>query len=232
MSADEVLAEVVADWRDHGPLAEIIGVIEGVWRRNLDRFEPTIGDDAMSLGVQCSRNVMNLSVERFRTRSSEVIVRGGLTLEAVYHGRTMHFSKISSQARSWEPYSIDWESSDVRTTCAQMNAAVYTPTEGTLFDGVAGVSLPGPAGDPADLHHLHLAWQGLPDAQTRVFVGFPTAGPVPWSAVTLVHDGGGHLGGVPIVPDEAPPSAGHDALAEPKLSLRRRTPPREASGRD
>lgn len=233
MSADAVLAEVVADWRSSGPLPEIIEVIETVWRTNLDRFEPgALGDDAMSLGIQCSRNIMNLCVNRFRTRSNEIIVRGGVTLEASYHGRTMHFSKVGPQTRSWEPYSIDWDSSDVRMDGARMNAAAYTPIEGTLFDGTTGITLPGPMGNPAELRHLHLAWQGLTDTHTRVFMGFPTTGPVPWSAVMLVHDGGAHGGGVPISPNETPTMRGHDTLAEPALSLRRRTPAREVSGRD
>ena len=41
-------------------------LIGEVWRTNLDRHETWLGDDTRSLGMQSSRNICNLAVERLR----------------------------------------------------------------------------------------------------------------------------------------------------------------------
>ncbi len=228
-SVEVTLAEVVDRWRTSGPLTDMLEIIDDVWRTNLDRHEPSeLGDDATSLGVQCSRNIMNRCVQRFSDRTDDFIVRGGATLEIVFGGHVMHVSKVQTQSRAWHPNSIDWTASEVRLDGARENAAAYTSTAGTLFDGVTDVSLPGPVGDPANLTHLHLAWQGLSDGETRVFVGFPTTGSMPWSAVTLVHDSALKRTEVPAIRNTAPSTPSHDALTEPTLRLRRRVQLAEA----
>jgi hypothetical protein len=228
-SVEVMLGEVVDRWCTSGPLTGMIEIIDEVWRTNLDRHEPSeLGDDATSLGVQCSRNIMNRCVQHFGDRTDDFIVRGGVTLEVAFGGHLMHVSKVQTQSRAWHPNSIDWTASGVRLDGARENAAAYTATAGTLFDGVTDVSLPGPVGDPANLTHLHLAWQGLADGETRVFVGFPTTGAVPWSAVTLVHDSALKRTELPAISNASPSMPSHDALAEPALRLRRRVQPGEA----
>jgi len=228
-SVEVLLAEVVDRWRASGPLADLIEIIDEVWRTNLDRHEPSeLGDDATSLGVQCSRNIMNRCVQHIGNRADGVIVRGGATLELSFAGHMMHVSKVQTQGRSWHPNSIDWNASGVRLEGARENAAAYTATSGTLFDELTGTSLLGSVGDPAHLKHLHLAWQGLADGEIRVFVGFPTTGAVPWSAVTLVHDSALMRTDLPAITDASRSMSSHDALIEPSLSLRRRVQPIEA----
>lgn len=227
-SVDELLSGVVERWRAEGPLTQIIGVIEDVWRKNLDRQEPHLGDDAMSLGILCSRNIMNRCVEQLRDGTPHSVVRGGLTLEVVFDGRVMHLSKVGSQQMSWHPHLMVWDSSEVRIDGARGNAAVYTPIKGTLVEDTPDQTLFGAIGDPADMRNLHLAWQGFPDGAVRAFVGFPTTGPAPWSAVTLVHDGRPAPLGVPVAEAEVAAPSWHDALAEPEVPIRRRAADRQA----
>ena len=124
---------------------------------------------------------------------------------------------------SWDPQSIDWDDSEVRTNGARSNALAYTHHENTLFDEEFGIFHPGGGGDPQNLTHLHLAWQGLSDAQTRAFVGFPSTGPIPWSSVRLVHDGRPGYADLSVPTDNGTPiQPTHDSLTEPTLPMRRR----------
>ena len=183
----EYLGEVVDDWWHRGPLAVLHELVGEVWRANVARFEPEArGDDAQSLGVQSARNIFNLAVRRCGGLPG-VGVRGGATLEVAFAGRVLHIGKATpDQSRSWSVWAIDWLGSDVRDRAADLNSQAYGPFGGTLLEGL----LPD-VGDPTALRHLHLAWQGfVDDATTRVWVGFPQAGPRPWFAVHEVAAGG------------------------------------------
>jgi|SRR5919199_153323 hypothetical protein len=183
----EFLGEVVDDWWRRGPLAALHDLVGEVWRANVARYEPeTRGDDAQSLGVQSARNIANLAVRRCAGLPG-VVVRGGSTLEVAFAGRVLHVGKATpDQSRSWSVWSVDWDGSDVRDRAAALNSSAYSVFGGTLLEGL----LPG-AGDPSALQHLHLAWQGfVDDATTRVWVGFPQAGPRPWFAVRPVTAAG------------------------------------------
>lgn len=224
-SAEQLLDEVLDRWLTSGPLQDILDVIADVWRQNLDRQEPDLGDDAMSLGILCSRNVMNRCVAALRDQSPHFRVRGGLTLEVVYAGRVMHLSKVSSQQASWDPSFIDWESSEVRINGARENAAAYSSVRGTLFEGANEEATFGRSGDPSAMRHLHLAWQGLADEAVRAYVGFPTSGPTPWAAVSLVRDSRPNGGGTRNADTDAPVAPWHDALLEPDLPMRAKQVP-------
>jgi hypothetical protein len=187
----EFLHEVVDDWWHRGPLATLHDLVGEVWRANVARHEPEArGDDAQSLGVQSARNIQNLAMRRCADLAG-VAVRGGATLEVVFAGRVLHVGKATpEQSRSWSVWSIDWQGSDVRDSAAQLNTEAYLPFGGTLLDGL----LPD-VGSPAALSHLHLAWQGfVDDASTRVWVGFPRAGPRPWFAVLPLAAAGSGCG--------------------------------------
>jgi hypothetical protein len=185
------LCEVIDDWWHQGPLAAIHDLVGEVWRANVARFEPEErGDDALSLGIQSARNICNLAIRRCHDMPG-VRVYGGPTLTVHFGGRVLHLGKATpEQSRDWNIWSIDWSHSDVRDRAADLNSQAYQPYGDTLF-----AALEPDVGDPTMLRHLHLAWQGfVADAATRVWVGFPQAGPRPWFAVVpLAPEGGTRL---------------------------------------
>jgi hypothetical protein len=187
------LREVIDDWWHRGPLAAIHELVGEVWVANVARFQPEErGDDALSLGIQSARNICNLAVRRCQGTPG-VTVYGGPTLTVHFAGRVLHLGKATpEQSRDWNIWSIDWSHSDVRDRAADLNGQAYQPYGDTLFSG-----LEPDAGDPTALRHLHMAWQGfVAEAATRVWVGFPRAGPLPWFAVVPL----GQVGATTSVP--------------------------------
>ena len=181
------LCEVIDDWWHRGPLAVIHDLVGEVWCANVERFQPEErGDDALSLGIQSARNICNLAVRRCQSMPG-VRVYGGLTLTVHFGGRVLHLGKATpEQSLDWNIWSVDWSHSDVRDRAADLNSQAYQPSGDTLFSG-----LDVDVGDPSALRHLHLAWQGIvAAAATRVWVGFPQAGPLPWFAVVPLGPGG------------------------------------------
>lgn len=227
-----LLDEVVVEWTNGGVLNELRELVPTVWRRNLDRHEPArLGDDATSLGVQSSRNLCNLAVERLRNVTG-VQARDAKTLEVTYRGRVLHAGKVSSRSPLWDVFSVDWSQSEVRTTCAEINTKAYAPLVGTLFENHG--ALPGQPVDPRVLRHLQLMWQGFEGGGTRTWLGFPRLGEAAWFAVVMLDDDRGNRGGLPV--DDVPvlPAPDFDTMSEPALGLARRAPrkvrpqPREA----
>lgn len=228
-AVDALLGEIVVDWTDAGVLGELCQLVRTVWRTNVDRYEPTrLGDDAMSLGVQSSRNVCNLAVRRLAA-TPDVRARDTKTLEIEYSGRTLHTGKIPSRSRSWEVSSVNWSVSEVRTSSAEINSKVYLPVSGTLFDGSA--ALPGQPVNPRALRRLMMVWQGFDDGSTRSWLGFPRLGDDPWFGVRLIDDGSGGRGSVPAADrTPAPPAPDFDSMREPTVDLvRRRSPAKRPS---
>jgi len=222
LGAQTLLNETVAEWTGGDVLDVICGLVRTVWRTNVNRHEPArLGDDAVSLGVQSSRNVCNLAVRQLADVPG-VRARDAKTLEVTYRGRVLHTGKIGSRSRSWDVSSVDWSLSDVRETCAKANTNAYLPVEGTLFEGVG--PLPGQPVDPKELRHLLLMWQGFDDGSTRTWLGFPRLGDVPWFAVMLVDGGSDGRGGVAADGETpVPPASDFDTLAEPALDVVRRS---------
>lgn len=219
------LEEVVRRGRADGPLNHLCDLIDTVWRVNRERQDPKLGDDAQLLGLQCHRNILNLA-KPLIGQIDEVEVNGAQTLEICFAGKTLHTSKVTSRDPSWSPHLMTWDDSDVRLRAARANTQVYAPSEETLF-----ASLPdGPYSPfnakPETLLFLHLAWQGLEEGGTRVFVGFPQINASPWLAVMEIANGRPGTGGMPMPTDVPPtPSPNHDTLAEPTVALKRRRPP-------
>ena len=214
-AAEAVLAEVIDDWT--APvLTPLTDLAAEVWRVNLDRQEPGLGDDAQVLGLQSSFDLRNRAVSQLR-QTPEVAARVvNNTLQVGRGGRVLHIGKAPSGSVRWDVNSIDWAGSDVRLNGAAANSLVYTPTEGTLF--------PAANPDPSQLKYLHLTWQGLLDGSIRVWLGFPSLGDVSWFAVRLLRDADAGRGqGQPV---GAPKRTGPDfdilKAPEPNVALRLR----------
>jgi hypothetical protein len=229
--AETLLKAVISEWRDDGPLGELEGIVQDVWRTNVARHEPDLGDDGISLGLQSARNICNRAVDELRGMPG-VLVRGGLTLEIRFAGRMLHVGKATPEpSRTWSVWSVDWESSDVRDDAARANWACYQPLSGTLLETLT--PLPGLDVDVEALRYLHLAWQGfVDDAHCRAWLGFPSAGPQPWIAVLPLFDTAeaGRPGASPMPGDSVmPPGPWYDAIPEPPvpLTIRRASRQRE-----
>jgi hypothetical protein len=180
VAARELLEQVTDEWAATGVLAILRELVDQVWRRDLTRHDPELGDDAMSLGMQASRNLCNLAVRRVQGLSG-VHAQDNRTLEISYRGRVLHVGKAPSDSPGWEVSQVDWTDSDVRQQAAAANTAAYQSSSGTLFDGWD--ALPGQNLAPSALQRLHLTWQGLADGSTRCWLGFPQLGIRPWFAV-------------------------------------------------
>ena len=218
-AAHALLEEMVDEWTACGVLTPMRTLISKVWRRNLDRYEPALGDDAQSLGIQSSRNICNLAVGQLRSIDG-VSARDPRTLEVTYAGRVLHVSKVGSRSRAWDVTGIDWAQSEVRTSSAQANSDGYLPVEGTLFESFG--PLPGQPANPSALCHLHLAWQGFDDGGTRVWLGFPRIGVPAWFAVVLLDDNPGSASGDRPGDTQPHPAPDFDTLGEPAVALNRR----------
>ena len=223
-----VLEETVAAWSAAGILGVLRQLISEVWRTNLDRHEVRLGDDARTLGMQSSRNICNLAVERLRSLDG-VLARDINTLEVLFQGRALHTHKLLPGAGAGSIWSIDWTQSEIRWTCAEANTRAYLPVAGTLFaqDGPLSEQ---PA-DPNTLRNLHLAWQGQADGSTCAWAGFPRLGDVAWFAVVQLGDDHGGRGGSHV--DETgpvPPTPDFDMLGEPDLPMTRRADRRPKTG--
>jgi hypothetical protein len=184
-AARELLEQVTDEWAATGVLRVLRELVGQVWRTDLNRHEPDLGDDAMSLGMQASRNLCNLTVRRLQGVPG-VLARDRKTLEVTYRGRVLHVGKAPSDSPGWEVTQVDWADSDVREHAAAANTAAYQSSSGTLFEDWD--ALPGQNLDPSALQHLHLTWQGLADGSTRTWLGFPQLGPWPWFAVLALDD--------------------------------------------
>ena len=173
-AAHELLLAVMEEWNQAGILPTLRAVTSEVWPRNLDRHEPDLGDDAMTLGVQSSRNVRNLAARRLEDAGIDARVEEQ-SLRIKHAGRVLHINKTTATSPSWDPDSQRWDDSEVRLLGAQANSQAYYPSGGTLF--------PLPAKSPDALKHLHMTWQGLEGGPTRAWVGFPRLGYILWFAV-------------------------------------------------
>ena len=185
-AVEELLAQVAAQWSGAGVLDVLCDLVKQVWRADLDRYEPeTMGDDAMSLGMQASRNLCNLAVKRLQGVPG-VRARAPRTLEITFADRVLHVSKAPSDSLTWDVHTVDWDDSEVRESAAAANSAAYQSRTGTLFEDWD--PLPGQQIEPAALRHLHLTWQGFADGTTRTWLGFPQLGLRPWYAVMMIDD--------------------------------------------
>lgn len=224
----EHLEVVVQRARSVGRLDELSKLIGEIYANNLRRLEPKLGDDLLVLGQQCHRNLLNLAKQFGQV--NDVDIDGAQTLELRLAGKIWHTGKVTSRDPAWTPDRIKWDGSDVRINAARANTQTFFSSEETLFASLSDGPFSSHEADPDDLRFLHIAWQGLGEEGVRVFVGFPQLGARPWLAVTEITVGRPGTGGVPKPADDSVRrSPNHDAMAEPKVAVKRRpTAGREA----
>ncbi|WP_433006056.1 hypothetical protein [Kribbella sp. CA-294648] len=228
---EDLLAEVTSDWTASGVLPELVGLLRDVWRTNLDRHEPALGDDAVTLGMGSARNFANRTVQEFARRTDVVADLQGNSLRVVHLGRVLRASKLPGKSVDASPYSVDWESSATRHQGPAANSQQLE-----LFDGFELPDEELEANSRANSpRYLHLAWAG--DAETgdiAAHLGFPRDtkdGAEPWFAVRLVHR---DLPGdqLPIVPATGYDADRFDQRPVPPIAVRLRDAEQQAAGSD
>ncbi|NEA30099.1 hypothetical protein [Streptomyces sp. SID13031] len=228
---EELLAEVASDWTASGVLPELIGLLRDVWRTNLDRHEPALGDDAVTLGMGSARNYANRTVQEFAQRRDVLADLQGNSLRVVHLGRVLRASKLPGKTVLADPYSIDWDSSATRHQGPAANSQQLQLFEGFESPDVE-LAANAASGSP---RYLHLAWAG--DAETgevAAHLGFPRDtkdGAGPWFAVQLVHR---DLPGdqLPIVPAVGYDADRFDQRPVPPIAVRLRGTEQQAAGND
>jgi hypothetical protein len=234
---EDLLDAVIADWTDSGVLPGLIGLVRDVWRINLDRHEPDLGDDAVTLGMGSARNFANRTVREFADRADVQADLQGNSLRVVHLGRILRQSKLPGKSVQADPGSIDWESSTTRHQGPASNSQQLALFEGFEFpdDGFVGdeSSTNTATGLPM---FLHLAWAADPETgDVAVHLGFPRDtrdGAEPWFAVRLVHrdlPGGEQL---PIVPSDGYDPDRFDEREAPSIEVRLRDDEKQADDSD
>ncbi|MEV8376608.1 hypothetical protein AB0P21_27940 [Kribbella sp. NPDC056861] len=228
---EALLSEVTSDWTASGVLPELVGLLRDVWRTNLDRHEPALGDDAVTLGMGSARNFANRTVQEFAQRNEVRADLQGNSLRVVHLGRTLRASKLPGKSVDADPYSIDWESSATRHQGPAANSHQLE-----LFDGFElpdeELAANSAAGSP---RYLHLAWAADPEsADIAAYLGFPRDtldGAGPWFAVQLIHR---DLPGdqLPIVPSGGYDEDRFDQRPVPPIAVRLRGGEDQVAGRD
>ncbi|WP_020392447.1 hypothetical protein [Kribbella catacumbae] len=215
---EELLAEVESDWTASGVLPELLGLLRDVWRTNLERHEPALGDDAVTLGMGSARNFANRTVQVLVPRNDVIADLQGNSLRVIHLGRTLRASKLPGKSVHTDPYSIDWDSSATRhqgpLANSQQLELFELPTEELAANSAVGSP-----------RYLHLAWAG--DAETgdvAVHLGFPRDtrdGAEPWFAVRMVYcDQPGDQ--LPIVPVSESGGDRFDQRPVPPIAVRLR----------
>lgn len=213
-------------------------LIGGVFRRNLERYEPTeYGDTPQGFALLCAFNISQLAFRYYADLGAGDAgpVRASLpesnSLLVQACGVDLRVRKAPGATLSpvWSAFSWLEAEGVGRHLAATANSAAYQPASSDQ-DGRSATIDPNTfwsLNDPAALRHMVLAWAGDMDTGlTSGWLGFPCTGTPSWFAVTpLWRDEPGaaaipaDLGPVPATPPDS-----FDAQAEPKLSIGLRHP--------
>jgi hypothetical protein len=200
-----------------------------VWRSNLDRREPELGDTARLLGMNCAENLTQLlhsALTEPATRIEGVtatLTQGALLIEVGGH----RFRVIKAPAGSgldpqwlrdfrWTPRR------PLRYEMAETNARVYPAAAGYPgLEPLLSAEEVGLVRDARDLHDHFFVWAGIPGSPPRTagWLATPTTAAPNFLAVEpLWLDSGDDADrAVPVAPQPSP-----DTEPELTLTLRQR----------
>jgi len=172
--------------------------VRAVWRRNVDAFDPMLGDTSLSLGISCSENLREL-VMRSCTGDSSVWRGRGVTASTVDRSLRLDACGVRlglmkappSQVRTpdWAGAAFRWEQeSDVRHAAAERNSAAYRPADSDQTGRQLALAVErGPATLAAGMLDLLIVWSGQREpALTAGWLGLPSLSRPGWFAVELL----------------------------------------------
>lgn len=200
-----------------------------VWRSNLNRREPALGDTARLLGMNCAENLTQLLLASLTDPSTRIVgveatmTRGALLIEMNgYRFRVIKAPSGSGLKPDWARDFTWTPGRPLRYEMAETNSRVYpTPHQHLDMDALLSPEEAGLVRDARDLHDHLFVWAGVSGSPPR------TAG---WVA-TPTTDAPTFLAVEPLWLDQAddagralPVSASPAPEAEPelKLAVRRR----------
>lgn len=196
-SAEVALDAFILKLESEGRDRELRALVQDVWAKNLDRYEPDeLGDTPRGLGIQCSENLRELAVRRSVGDVREAIEDhwklGDLVVSTPQSVLTLTFG-----ARRLVPMKVpmahgrvpqfnnfrDWEyQSECRNAMAQRNSAA--------LGGLNTADLDQPmlfaeTYDTSVVRDFILLWAGdLNSPLTAGYIAVPAKGPVPFAAST------------------------------------------------
>lgn len=193
--ACEALALAATDWNDTGLAAEFAGLTRAVWRNNLDRHETELGDDATTLGTQCSRNLANLVKRSIdgdadtepAWRIPELSVASPRGAQQISlngrHYYTMKAPPTPDRSPKWDSL-VAWSNeSATRLEVARRNSSDLDDYYGRglgqppIWPHMTGCA-------PSALRHFLIVWAGEPEeALTAGWITLPGLGDAPFIAI-------------------------------------------------
>lgn len=184
---EALLSEVIDRWNTSGILPVLEEVIRKVWLDNTDRHDPAAGDDALTLGVQSARNIVNVTIRQFTDHPRVEADQPNNSLRVRHGGRTLRVYKLPGNSIDVDPHSASWDASDTKLSGPHANS-IGTPQSFLDYpEGADAFANTVPSGP----EYLHLVWAGDPDTgQVAIHVGFPRDdedGGSPWFAVEEIY---------------------------------------------
>jgi hypothetical protein len=217
----DLLSDALATLDERGVLPPLAELIRQVYRRAADRYEPDLGDDAMSFGTTVWRNLTNLGRVHFGDLAGVDARVEDNSLEILCAGYVLRLYSLQGGLDS-SVESIRWEGSDARLGGAVENSASeqLALDDEEQFPQIFAGLVP-------RKRHVRIAHAGdLDTGDTVAYMGLPRDnrdGGSPWFEVTL------WFGEPTVNASVAAAGAGatsglvhHDELPIPGLDLRPR----------
>jgi len=234
-AASAHLQAVRSSLRDTGVEELLEAHVQAVWRRNVDGYDPLLGDTPLSLGIDCSENLRELLLRSCAGadtawRSGGVVastVDRSLRLEAAgVRLGLMKAPPAQTRTPDWTSATFHWEQeSEVRRSAAERNSAAYLPVESDQADRQLTLPLESATGrDAAAMRDFVVVWSGqVEPALTAGWLGLPSLGRPGWFAVEQLWWEESSTDGARR-PEETPQASSHSFadLPAPLPSLRLR----------
>lgn len=179
------MRDLESHWQRRGALGLIVDEIVAVRRRNADRHELALGDDAMSLGMLNWRNIGNQLEKRAAEISGLQVIRPQNSFQLLIG----HHSVSVYGLRSADAESMKWNGSGMKSELARANSALVGdgPLQRSLFDTAAHDDTASIHDDVLQPRHVCFAHWASPDGtNVRIWMGFPrdnSNGGSPWLEV-------------------------------------------------
>ena len=155
-----------------------------VWRSNLDRREPTLGDTARLLGMNCAENLTQLLHAELTNSSTGIagveatMTKGALLIEMSGHRfRVIKAPSGSGLKPDWARDFAWTPGRPLRYEMAETNSHVYPAAHEHLdIDALLTPEEVGLVRDARDLHDHLLVWAGVPGSPPRTagWIATPT----------------------------------------------------------
>lgn len=203
-----------------------VAAIRRTYDINAERYDPSVGDDAVVFGIAVYRNSWYLIEEEVTLLDDWSSGRPAGSLVMVGAGLRVHVYRCGQDADvDLDSFRLDDErSSATQRLIAAANAEQLRLDLGDLDEYLTATAPPPPTGAD-ELRELVIVHAGNPDdGCCGIWVGAPVATDEstasPWAWIEPLWSPGGGLMLTAAEPSEGPRPPRHDELPEPELTLR------------